>query len=50
MMSPNQHMESLKEKIEKEDWAGWAKIARRIEGIEKRAAKSGLPNRRPSIP
>jgi hypothetical protein len=44
-----QRLESIRKKIEKEDWAGWAKIARRIEAIEKCAAKSGLANRRPSI-
>ena len=44
MMSPNQNMESLNEKIEKEDWAGWAKIAQRIEEIEDVAAKSELRN------
>jgi hypothetical protein len=37
-------MKSIKEKIEKEDWAGWAKIARRIEAIEDVAAKSELRN------
>jgi len=37
-----QRLQSVKEKIEKEDWRGWARIARRIEAIEKLAAKSGL--------
>lgn len=32
-----QRLKSIKEKIEKEDWAGWAKIAQRIEAIEKLA-------------
>ena len=30
----------IKGKIEKEDWSGWAKIAKKIEGIEKLAGKS----------
>jgi hypothetical protein len=29
-------------KIEKEDWAGWAKVAQKIEANEKLAAKPGL--------
>lgn len=37
-----QRLKSVKGKIEKEDWAGWAKIAQRIEAIEKLAAKPGL--------
>jgi hypothetical protein len=37
-----QRLKSIREKIEKEDWAGWARIAQRIEAIEKLAAKSGL--------
>jgi hypothetical protein len=37
-----QRLESIKKKIEREDWAGWAKIAQRIEAIEKLAAKPGL--------
>ena len=32
-----QRLESIKKKIEKEDWAGWAKIGRRIKAIEKRS-------------
>jgi hypothetical protein len=32
-------LESIKKKIEKEDWAGWAKIAQRIDEVEKFAAK-----------
>jgi hypothetical protein len=35
---------SIKKKIEKEDWAGWAKIAQRIEAIEDVTAKSELRN------
>ena len=35
-----QRLESIKKKIKTEDWAGWAKIAKRIEAIEKLAAKS----------
>lgn len=38
-----QRLKSIKGKIAKEDWAGWAKIAQRIEVIEKRAGESGLP-------
>jgi hypothetical protein len=34
-----QRLKSIKEKIEKEDWAGWAKVARRIDEIEKLATK-----------
>jgi len=30
----------IKTKIGKEDWAGWPKIAKKIEGIEKLAGKS----------
>jgi hypothetical protein len=37
-----QRLKAVKEKIEKEDWAGWAKIAKRIRAIEKLAAKPGL--------
>jgi len=37
-----QRLKSIKGKIEKEDWAGWAKIAQRIGAIEKRAGKSEL--------
>jgi hypothetical protein len=37
-----QRLESIKKKIEKEDWVGWARIAQRIEAIEKLAAKPGL--------
>lgn len=37
-----QRLESIKKKIEKEDWAGWVRIAQRIEAIEKLAAKPGL--------
>jgi hypothetical protein len=37
-----QRLESIKKKIAKEDWAGWLRIAQRIEGIERRAAKPGL--------
>jgi hypothetical protein len=37
-----ERLESIKKKIEKEDWAGWARIAQRIEAIEKLAAKSGV--------
>ena len=36
-----QRLESIKKKIEKEDWAGWARITQRIERIERRAAKPG---------
>jgi hypothetical protein len=39
-----QRLESIKKKIEKKDWAGWAKIAQRIEAIEDVAAKSELRN------
>jgi hypothetical protein len=35
-----QRLESIKKKIEKKDWAGWARIAQRIEAIEDVAAKS----------
>jgi len=34
-----QRLKSIKEKIENEDWAGWSKIARRIDEIEKRMTK-----------
>ena len=37
-----QRLESIKKKVAKEDWAGWVKIAQRIETIEKLAAKRGL--------
>jgi hypothetical protein len=37
-----QRLKSIKEKAEKEDWAGWARIAQRIRAIGERAAKSGL--------
>src|SRR6266853_2364980 len=37
-----QRLESIKKKIEKEDWAGWARIAQRIEAIERLAVKQGL--------
>jgi hypothetical protein len=37
-----QRLESIKKKIAKEDWAGWARIAQRIEAIEKLAVKQGL--------
>ena len=37
-----QRLESIKKKIEKEDWAGWARIAQRIEAIEGLAAKAAL--------
>jgi hypothetical protein len=37
-----QRLESIKKKIANEDWAGWARIAQRIEAIERRAAKPGL--------
>jgi len=36
-----QRLESIKKKIEKEDWAGWARIAQRIERIERCAGKHG---------
>ncbi len=35
-------LESIKKKIAKENWTGWARIAQRIEAIEKFAAKPGL--------
>jgi hypothetical protein len=35
-----QRLESIKKRIEKKDWAGWARIAQRIEAIEDVAAKS----------
>jgi hypothetical protein len=35
-----QRLESIKKKIEKKDWAGWAKIAQRISAIEEVAATS----------
>lgn len=35
-----QRLKSIKKKIENEDWAGWAKIARRIGEIERLATKS----------
>jgi hypothetical protein len=37
-----QRLESIKKKIEKEDWAGWTRIAQRIKAIEKLAVKQGL--------
>jgi len=37
-----QRLKSIKEKIEREEWAGWARIAQRIEAIEKLAAKPRL--------
>jgi len=37
-------LKSIKEKTKRNDWAGWAKIAQRIETIEKLAAKPGLQN------
>lgn len=39
-----QRLESIKKNIEKKDWAGWTRIARRIEAIEDVAAKSELRN------
>jgi hypothetical protein len=41
MALPNvvRRLESIKKKIEKEDWAGWAKIAQRIEAVERLAEK-----------
>jgi hypothetical protein len=36
----NQRLESIKNKIEKKDWAGWTLISQRIEAIEELAAKS----------
>jgi hypothetical protein len=35
-------LESIKKKIEKKEWAGWARIAQRIEAIEEHAVKQGL--------
>jgi hypothetical protein len=39
LVSPkvNQRLKSIKVKIERDDWAGWTKIAQRIEAIEKLA-------------
>jgi len=34
-----ERLKSIKKKIEKEDWTGWARIAKRINAIEKLAAK-----------
>jgi hypothetical protein len=42
MLKVVQRLVSIKKKIEREDWAGWARIAQRIEAIEKLAAKPGL--------
>jgi hypothetical protein len=39
-----QRLESIKKKIGKKDWSGWAKIAQRIKAIEDVAAKSELRN------
>jgi|SRR5579864_1268104 len=36
-----ERLESIKKKIEQEDWAGWTKIAQRIGAIERSAAKLG---------
>jgi hypothetical protein len=36
-----QRLESIREKVAKGDWKGWARIAQRIERIERRAAKPG---------
>jgi hypothetical protein len=36
-----QRLKSIKEKAKKGDWAGWARIAQRIEAIEKLAAEPG---------
>lgn len=35
-----QRLASIKKKIEQKDWAGWGKIAQRIEEVERLAAKS----------
>jgi hypothetical protein len=37
-----QRLESIKKKITNEDWAGWARIAQRIEAIERLATKPAL--------
>jgi len=37
-----QRLESIKKKITNEDWAGWARIAQRIQAIERRATKPAL--------
>jgi hypothetical protein len=37
-----QRMESIKKKIEKEDWAGWARIAQRIQAVEELAGRPAL--------
>jgi hypothetical protein len=39
-----QRLESLRKKVAKGDWKGWARIAQRIEAIEDVAAKSELRN------
>lgn len=46
-----QRLELIKKKIEKGDWAGWSKIARRIEAIEKRSKVRLAPSvRKPARP
>ena len=40
MPKTRQRLESIKKKIEKKDWAGWAKIAQKIKAIEEVAATS----------
>lgn len=42
MPKVTQRLKSIKGKIEKEDWAGWARIAQRIEAVEELAAKTGV--------
>ncbi len=37
-----QRLESIRKKIEKGDWAGWTRIAKTIEAIEKLALKPRL--------